>query len=103
MRHSPPVATASTRLEPRDLPVGGGLPNYPAVSKNPLENGAFLSSGNQAWPSVDPGGTLRRPAAGRGTMGFAIADLNRRWQRGRIPFQIDESAFPPGSANRQAV
>jgi Astacin (Peptidase family M12A) len=36
-------------------------------------------------------------------MGFVISDLGKRWQRGRIPFEINTTAFPVGSANFQAV
>jgi hypothetical protein len=36
-------------------------------------------------------------------VGFVINDLSKRWQGGRIPYDINAGVFPPGSANRQAV
>ena len=36
-------------------------------------------------------------------MGFAIANLERRWPDGRIPFQIDAVIFPPGSSFHDTI
>jgi hypothetical protein len=34
----------------------------------------------------------------RWVMGFATANPERRWPGARIPFEVDDMAFPPGTA-----
>ncbi len=36
-------------------------------------------------------------------MGFAIDSTTRRWPDGRMPYEIDESAFPPGSDDHNSI